>query len=207
MESIGEREDKNTKQNKRKRSKSFVNFKSSFGFFLTFMGTRVQGTHHHWPRIFENPYPLSYSYSNNVQKMTPTTPPLTKSLMDDRLWNPEQWNVCKLDQSIATAFKDEKFSGKNEKDKKWKGIQNTEDWKCLVYHESTFRFRIVGEKNLDLSKDFGTFQLSEKYWCEDQWGNPTSPNYLPWHQWQKNECGVPCSKFLDTNLNDDFGLS
>ena len=68
--------------------------------------------------------------------------------MDDRLRNPEQgpalqWNVCKLNETIANAFKDKKF-----KDKKFEGIQKMEDWSCLVFHESTFQFGIDGEKKI-----------------------------------------------------------
>jgi hypothetical protein len=74
----------------------------------------------------------------------------------------------------------------------WKGIQNTDHWKCLIFHESTFQFCIVGGKNTDGSKYFGTFQFNKKYWCKG-----------PGH-WRKDVCGVPCSNFQDTNLNDDL---
>jgi hypothetical protein len=58
-------------------------------------------------------------------------------------------------------------------------------------------FAIAIEKNSNRSKDFGTFQFNEKYWCEDQWG------YLL-NQKVQNDCGVPCSNFKDTDLKDDF---
>jgi hypothetical protein len=189
MESIREKK-------MRKRSKSFVNLKSLLIFSFVFGCTRVQGTHYFWRQIFETPAPmLSRSYP--YQKMNPSHPSLPKSSMDDRLWIPEegpvlQWNVCKLNETIANAFKDKKF-----KHEKFEGIQKPDDWSCLIQHESTFQFGVVGEKNWDRSKDFGTFQFNEKYWCKGEWG------YLP-GQWRRNECGVPCSQFRDTDLKDDL---
>jgi hypothetical protein len=36
---------------------------------------------------------------------------------------------------------------------------------CLAYGESRYNTSVVGSLNGDGSKDFGLFQISEKYWC------------------------------------------
>ncbi|XP_063066625.1 lysozyme C II-like [Engraulis encrasicolus] len=39
------------------------------------------------------------------------------------------------------------------------------DWVCLAYRESTYRTDVVGPPNSDGSRDYGIFQVNNRYWC------------------------------------------
>ena len=43
--------------------------------------------------------------------------------------------------------------------------KNITDWMCLLYHESRFEKNVTGQRNEDLSLDYGPFQASEKWFC------------------------------------------
>ena len=49
---------------------------------------------------------------------------------------------------------------------------------CIAQYESTFNTAAVNDRNWDGSKDYGLFQLSNKYWCDDEY--------------EKNECRTSC---------------
>ncbi|XP_069959715.1 lysozyme C-like [Cherax quadricarinatus] len=66
------------------------------------------------------------------------------------------------------------------------------NWVCIAQYESTFNTEAVNHGNWDGSKDYGLFQLSNKFWCQD--GN-----------WQgKNVCKMSCTDLLDDSLTDDL---
>ncbi|XP_018010960.1 uncharacterized protein LOC108668285 isoform X1 [Hyalella azteca] len=67
---------------------------------------------------------------------------------------------------------------------------DVQDWVCIAEHESTFNTEAVNKFNWDGSRDYGLFQLSDKFWCDDHTG--------------KNVCKTPCSAFLDDDLTDDL---
>ncbi|XP_063065788.1 lysozyme C II-like [Engraulis encrasicolus] len=41
------------------------------------------------------------------------------------------------------------------------------DWVCLAEHESSYRTDVVGPPNSDGSRDYGIFQINNRYWCKD----------------------------------------
>nr|AYP74900.1 lysozyme [Neocaridina davidi] len=68
--------------------------------------------------------------------------------------------------------------------------EDVKNWVCVAQYESTFNTEAINQANWDGSKDYGLFQLSNKYWCDDAYG--------------KNECRIPCSDLLDDDLTDDL---
>ena len=59
------------------------------------------------------------------------------------------------------------------------------DWVCLVKSESGMDTKLTNIYNKDGSKDWGLFQINDRYWCK---GSARS----------KNVCGFNCkSKFLN----------
>ncbi|XP_055909081.1 uncharacterized protein LOC129943998 [Eupeodes corollae] len=63
-------------------------------------------------------------------------------------------------------------------------------WVCIAQHESNYDTSAVGRLNADGSADHGLFQISDLFWCSKKGG-------------QRKACGVPCSKFLDSDITDD----
>lgn len=63
-------------------------------------------------------------------------------------------------------------------------------WVCIAKHESRFDTSAVGHLNADGSGDHGIFQISDLFWC-----SVTNHN--------DKACGVPCSKFEDSDITDD----
>ncbi|XP_050691494.1 lysozyme C-like [Eriocheir sinensis] len=68
---------------------------------------------------------------------------------------------------------------------------DVKNWVCIAQYESTFNTAAINHANWDGSKDYGLFQLNNKYWCGDESGG-------------KNVCGIPCSALLDSDLTDDL---
>ncbi|XP_045619850.1 lysozyme C [Procambarus clarkii] len=64
-------------------------------------------------------------------------------------------------------------------------------WVCIAQYESTFNTTAVNHGNWDGSKDYGLFQLSNKFWCDDA-------------RKGKNVCRIPCTDLLDDDLTDDL---
>jgi len=67
-------------------------------------------------------------------------------------------------------------------------------WVCIAQYESTFNTEAINKFNWDGSKDYGLFQLNNKYWCKDEDENPAF----------QNVCRMPASKLLDADLTDDL---
>ncbi|XP_045866627.1 lysozyme C, milk isozyme-like [Meles meles] len=65
------------------------------------------------------------------------------------------------------------------------------DWVCMAQYESNCNTRAFNGKNANGSRDYGLFQLNSKWWCKNS------------HHSSANACNIPCSKFLDDNINDD----
>lgn len=40
------------------------------------------------------------------------------------------------------------------------------DWVCLAKHESNFNSNVVGPVNSNGSRDYGIFQINDRYWCK-----------------------------------------
>jgi len=66
---------------------------------------------------------------------------------------------------------------------------------CIAEFESTFNTSAINTGNWDKSSDYGLFQLSNKYWCDD-------PNWKDGPE--QKACGVPCKKLLDDDITDDL---
>merc|ERR1711963_554143 len=64
------------------------------------------------------------------------------------------------------------------------------DWICLVEGESQFNSSAIGSMNWDGSKDYGLFQISEKYWC------------LPGVK-RNTGCKLKCEDLIDDDITDD----
>lgn len=67
--------------------------------------------------------------------------------------------------------------------------EDVKKWVCIAQYESSFDTSSVNDFNTNGSKDYGLFQLNNKYWCDDTYG--------------KNVCRMPCADLLDDDLTDD----
>ncbi|XP_065368094.1 lysozyme 1-like [Calliphora vicina] len=65
-------------------------------------------------------------------------------------------------------------------------------WTCIAKYESHYQTNIVGPPNRDGTKDYGLFQINDRYWCQ-----PSSGHF------SYNQCKVGC----DNLLNDNIGVS
>lgn len=64
-------------------------------------------------------------------------------------------------------------------------------WLCIADFESRFNTHVVGQGNLDGSKDYGLFQISDRYWCAP----PTETTYFAF-----NECNINCTELLSDDI-------
>ncbi|CRL05171.1 CLUMA_CG018045, isoform A [Clunio marinus] len=63
------------------------------------------------------------------------------------------------------------------------------DWMCLIQAESSYNSKAVGPPNSDGSRDYGLWQINDRYWCKN--GK------------KGGDCNMDCQKLLDDNLADD----
>ncbi|XP_075165006.1 inactive lysozyme 1A-like [Haematobia irritans] len=72
------------------------------------------------------------------------------------------------------------------------GVPKTElpHWVCIAKYESSFRTGVVGPTNANGSKDYGIFQINNKYWCHSKKNNRHS----------HNQCKVDCNDLLSDNI-------
>ena len=59
------------------------------------------------------------------------------------------------------------------------------DWICLIKSESSMDTRAMNPTNSDGSRDYGLFQINDRYWCQTS-GTPSS-----------NICGFDCKGEFD----------
>ncbi|XP_078416529.1 lysozyme C, tracheal isozyme-like [Cetorhinus maximus] len=67
------------------------------------------------------------------------------------------------------------------------------DWVCLAHHESQYNTLEIGrdtKNGKDWSTNYGIFQISSKWWCDDG----KTPN-------SENGCGMKCSDFMNNDEN------
>ncbi|XP_017059589.1 lysozyme P-like [Drosophila ficusphila] len=62
-------------------------------------------------------------------------------------------------------------------------------WTCIAQHESEYITSAVGKPNSNGSKDYGIFQINNKYWCQPAEGG-----------FSYNECGVSCNSLLTDDI-------
>ncbi|KPU77088.1 uncharacterized protein Dana_GF11185, isoform C [Drosophila ananassae] len=67
-------------------------------------------------------------------------------------------------------------------------------WLCIADFESRFNTHVVGQGNSDGSRDYGIFQISDRFWC-------APPNKTEYYAF--NDCNVNCSSLL----SDDITMS
>uniref|UniRef100_A0A182WJG9 Lysozyme n=1 Tax=Anopheles minimus TaxID=112268 RepID=A0A182WJG9_9DIPT len=63
------------------------------------------------------------------------------------------------------------------------------DWICLVQHESGFSTTATNN-NKNGSKDYGIFQINNKFWCDSSYGS--------------NDCKISCNSLLNDDITDDI---
>lgn len=70
------------------------------------------------------------------------------------------------------------------------GVPKSElaQWTCLAKYESSFRTDAVGPANPNGSKDYGIFQINNRYWCQ------------PAKRRSRNQCNVSCQSLLSDNI-------
>ncbi|XP_044730425.1 lysozyme-like [Chrysoperla carnea] len=69
------------------------------------------------------------------------------------------------------------------------GRDELADWTCLVMSESSGDFSVIGGPNTDGSRDWGLFQINDRYWCGVGWAG--------------KECNADCYAFLNDDISDD----
>ncbi|XP_045447626.1 lysozyme-like [Melitaea cinxia] len=62
------------------------------------------------------------------------------------------------------------------------------DWVCLVENESSRTTNKIGKVNKNGSRDYGLFQINDKYWCS----NTSTPG---------KDCNVTCSDLLTDDIS------
>ncbi|KAJ9592166.1 hypothetical protein L9F63_001282 [Diploptera punctata] len=73
------------------------------------------------------------------------------------------------------------------------GIPNNHElneWVCIAEHESGLNTRAVNHYNSDGSRDYGIFQINDRYWCE--------------HGRSGKGCNVSCGDLINDNLAADI---
>ncbi|XP_049868492.1 lysozyme-like isoform X3 [Pectinophora gossypiella] len=63
------------------------------------------------------------------------------------------------------------------------------DWVCLVQSESSRRTHAISRRNSDGSREYGLFQISDKYWCS----KTSTPG---------KDCNVTCADLLMNDITE-----
>ncbi|XP_067627397.1 lysozyme 1-like [Eurosta solidaginis] len=69
-------------------------------------------------------------------------------------------------------------------------------WTCIADNESSYRTDVVGPTNKNGSKDYGIFQINNKFWCQAADGSTSS-----------NGCDVNCSALLTDDITDSVNCA
>ncbi|XP_032597148.1 lysozyme 1B [Drosophila grimshawi] len=64
-------------------------------------------------------------------------------------------------------------------------------WLCIADFESRFNTHVIGNGNVDGSRDYGIFQISDRFWCDP-------PEETPYYAF--NGCNVNCSALLTNDI-------
>lgn len=64
-------------------------------------------------------------------------------------------------------------------------------WLCIADFESRFNTHVIGHANSDGSKDYGLFQISDRFWC-------APPVETPYYAF--NGCNINCSELLSDDI-------
>ncbi|CAG0922636.1 unnamed protein product [Notodromas monacha] len=68
-------------------------------------------------------------------------------------------------------------------------LEEVPHWVCIAKHESTFDTSAINRNYWDGSKDYGLFQINDRYWC-------SPPD-------DQNSCRVNCVDLLDDDIRND----
>ncbi|XP_026581582.1 lysozyme C, milk isozyme-like [Pseudonaja textilis] len=66
------------------------------------------------------------------------------------------------------------------------------NWICMAYYQSRYNSRFVGPQTSNGNRQYGIFQISSRWWCNNYQG-PTA-----------NGCNKPCSAFINDDITDDI---
>ncbi|XP_034230753.1 lysozyme 1-like [Thrips palmi] len=88
--------------------------------------------------------------------------------------NAKIWERCDLARTLLNTYKLPR--------------DQLDTWMCIAYRESRYDSSHINTMNSDGSKDYGLFQINNRYWCHSS--DSPAPN--------QNLCNVAC----DTVLND-----
>ncbi|XP_033019115.1 lysozyme C, milk isozyme-like [Lacerta agilis] len=69
------------------------------------------------------------------------------------------------------------------------------NWICTAYHQSSFNTRLVGPQTSSGNREYGIFQISSRWWCDNGHGSTA------------NGCGISCSAFLNDDITDDINCA
>ncbi|XP_068147920.1 lysozyme 1B [Drosophila tropicalis] len=64
-------------------------------------------------------------------------------------------------------------------------------WLCIADFESRLNTHVIGTRNDDGSKDYGLFQISDRYWC-------APPNETEYYTF--NQCNLNCTDLLKDDI-------
>ncbi|XP_055374658.1 inactive lysozyme 1A-like [Condylostylus longicornis] len=63
------------------------------------------------------------------------------------------------------------------------------DWICLAKYESQFETSTVGKKNSNGTRDWGIFQINDRWWCKNSNGDRSY-----------NQCKLSCDELLTDDI-------
>uniref|UniRef100_A0A8C5RK29 Glycosyl hydrolases family 22 (GH22) domain-containing protein n=1 Tax=Laticauda laticaudata TaxID=8630 RepID=A0A8C5RK29_LATLA len=66
---------------------------------------------------------------------------------------------------------------------------------CMAYHQSRYNSRFVGPRTSDGNREYGIFQISSRWWCNNYQGHTA------------NGCNKPCSAFTNDDITDDIACA
>lgn len=75
--------------------------------------------------------------------------------------------ICLVNYSQVSAKKFTKCALAKELVKNGIAKKDLPNWLCLVQSESNYNTAAVGRPNSDKSRDWGLFQINDRYWCKD----------------------------------------
>lgn len=70
------------------------------------------------------------------------------------------------------------------------GVTDLRNWVCMAESESGLNSNAVGRPNSDKSRDYGIFQINNRYWCKN--GR------------RGGDCNIKCEDLTNNNISDDI---
>ncbi|XP_034235752.1 lysozyme C-like [Thrips palmi] len=86
--------------------------------------------------------------------------------------NAKVWDRCTLAKTLLHKYKIPRWQ--------------LDSWMCIAFRESRYDSTHINTINTDGSKDYGLFQINNRWWCHNN--ESPAPN--------QNLCNVPCDRVL-----------